>query len=138
MHISEAVLDEKQQRIDPHKIDLVGRMGRFYYARASGDAVFEVVQPVLPVCIGFDQLPEVIRQSDIFTGNNLGLLASLIQPPAEEEVWAFAAQDATVQQILQQSSGVVVALQRYAKHWLDDNNLLIGAKLAYLSSYIKK
>ena len=38
MHISESVLNEKG-RIDPHKIDLMGRMGRFYYVRASGAAV---------------------------------------------------------------------------------------------------
>ena len=44
MHIAPAILDE-QGRIDPHKIDLVGRMGRDYYVRASGAALFEVPKP---------------------------------------------------------------------------------------------
>jgi len=44
MHIDPSIMDE-QGRIDPHKIDLVGRMGRDYYVRASGEALFEVPKP---------------------------------------------------------------------------------------------
>jgi flavin reductase (DIM6/NTAB) family NADH-FMN oxidoreductase RutF len=44
MHISQEILDESG-RIDPHKIDLVGRLGRDFYVRASGDAIFEVKKP---------------------------------------------------------------------------------------------
>jgi len=45
MHVDPAILDE-QGRIDPLKIDLVGRMGRDYYVRASGSAIFEIPKPV--------------------------------------------------------------------------------------------
>ena len=45
MHINEEILDENQQ-IDPHKIDLMGRMGRAFYCRASGDAVHKIYQNV--------------------------------------------------------------------------------------------
>ncbi|MEI8006054.1 MAG: flavin reductase family protein [Bacteroidota bacterium] len=44
MHIDPSIMDE-QGRIDPNKIDLVGRMGRDYYVRASGAALFEVPKP---------------------------------------------------------------------------------------------
>jgi flavin reductase (DIM6/NTAB) family NADH-FMN oxidoreductase RutF len=44
MHISKDVLDESG-RIDPHRIDLVGRLGQDYYVRASGEAIFEVAKP---------------------------------------------------------------------------------------------
>jgi flavin reductase (DIM6/NTAB) family NADH-FMN oxidoreductase RutF len=44
MHVNPAILDESG-RIDPHKIDLVGRLGRNYYVRASGNAIFEVAKP---------------------------------------------------------------------------------------------
>jgi len=44
MHIDPAILDGNG-RIDPYKIDLVGRMGRDYYVRASGPAIFEVPKP---------------------------------------------------------------------------------------------
>jgi flavin reductase (DIM6/NTAB) family NADH-FMN oxidoreductase RutF len=44
MHIDPRVLDANGM-IDPHKIDLVGRMGGDHYVRASGGALFEVKKP---------------------------------------------------------------------------------------------
>jgi flavin reductase (DIM6/NTAB) family NADH-FMN oxidoreductase RutF len=44
MHVNPEILDEKG-RIDPHKIDLVGRLGQDFYVRASGSALFEVKKP---------------------------------------------------------------------------------------------
>lgn len=44
IHVNPSVLDEKGM-IDPHRIDLVGRLGGDYYVRASGDALFEVPKP---------------------------------------------------------------------------------------------
>ena len=76
MHINDEILDE-QQRIDPHKIDLVARMGFDYYCRASGAAVFEVAKPNTQLGIGIDQLPPSIRSSKILNGNNLGMLANV-------------------------------------------------------------
>ena len=44
IHINPEIMDEKG-RIDPHKTDLVGRMGGDYYVRASGSAIFELAKP---------------------------------------------------------------------------------------------
>jgi flavin reductase (DIM6/NTAB) family NADH-FMN oxidoreductase RutF len=44
MHINPGILDESGN-IDPHKLDLVGRLGRNFYVRASGNAIFEVAKP---------------------------------------------------------------------------------------------
>jgi flavin reductase (DIM6/NTAB) family NADH-FMN oxidoreductase RutF len=44
IHVNPTVLDS-QGRIDPHKIDLVGRLGGEYYVRASGSALFELAKP---------------------------------------------------------------------------------------------
>ena len=44
MHVNPDILDESGN-IDPHKIDLVGRLGGNYYVRASGNAIFEVKKP---------------------------------------------------------------------------------------------
>lgn len=44
VHVDPAILDEKG-RIDPHKADLVGRLGGDYYVRASGSALFELPKP---------------------------------------------------------------------------------------------
>jgi flavin reductase (DIM6/NTAB) family NADH-FMN oxidoreductase RutF len=134
MHIAESVLNENG-RIDPDKIDLVARMGRFYYARASGDAVFEVVQQVTALGIGFDGLPTGIRHSNILTGNNLGQLAALLALPSKEEAMALAATDGRVQQALLQPSAKPM-LMAYAKESLDRNEVELGAKLAVLSESV--
>lgn len=83
IHISEDVLDEKG-RIDPHKMDLMGRMGRAFYCRASGSAVSRIYQPVNKLGIGFDGLPEGIRNSHILTGNQLAELAAMTEMPASD------------------------------------------------------
>jgi flavin reductase (DIM6/NTAB) family NADH-FMN oxidoreductase RutF len=88
MHISESVLNEAQQ-IDAHKIDLVARMGDNWYCRAAGDALFEVQKPITTIGIGIDQIPGEIRNSDVLTGNNLGLLGSVEQMPGSEETAEF-------------------------------------------------
>lgn len=81
MHVDESVLGD-DGKIDAQKIDLVARMGGNLYCRASGDAVFELKQPVNEIVIGFDQLPEHIRRSDVLTGNDLAKLANIKAIPA--------------------------------------------------------
>jgi flavin reductase (DIM6/NTAB) family NADH-FMN oxidoreductase RutF len=88
MHISESVLNEAQQ-IDTRKIDLVARMGDNWYCRAAGEALFEVQKPITTIGIGIDQIPGQIRNSDVLTGNNLGLLGSVEQMPGSEETAEF-------------------------------------------------
>jgi flavin reductase (DIM6/NTAB) family NADH-FMN oxidoreductase RutF len=80
MHVNENILTEKG-RIDPHKIDLMGRMGRFYYVRASGAAVHEIMQRVDAMGIGFDALPENLRTSKVLTGNEIAELAACTTLP---------------------------------------------------------
>ena len=80
LHIHKAVLNE-HGKIDVNKIDLCGRMGANNYVRASGNAVFELNQPVNKLGIGFDRLPATIRFSKILTGNDLAQLAEVEQLP---------------------------------------------------------
>ena len=98
MHLDEAIFDERG-RIDPHRIDLMGRMGRAFYVRASGEAIHRIYQPVNRIGIGFDQLPKGIRESHIFSGNNLAQFASLTEPPGREDILAVK-KDAYVQELL--------------------------------------
>ena len=39
MHINEAVLTDDKRRIDPNRMNLVGRLGRYWYTKASGAAL---------------------------------------------------------------------------------------------------
>lgn len=85
MHIDRRILDE-QGYIDPHKIDLVGRMGGAYYSRASGTGVFKVEKPLAHPGIGIDALPAAIRNSKVLTGNDLGRLGNSASLPGQEVV----------------------------------------------------
>jgi len=91
IHINEAILDDNGN-IDPHKIDLVGRLGGDYYCRASGDAVFMVKKPLQKLGIGIDRLPDKIRQSEYLTGNELGKLGNIESLPNHEDIESFIEQ----------------------------------------------
>jgi flavin reductase (DIM6/NTAB) family NADH-FMN oxidoreductase RutF len=80
MHIQEEVLDEGGS-IDPFKLDAVARLGRDWYCRVQGNAIFKVPRPSDKPGIGIDQLPSQIRDSRILTGNDLGLLATVSKIP---------------------------------------------------------
>lgn len=74
--------------IDPIKIDLVARMSGSYYSRAA-NGVFILEQPVLKKCIGYDQIPLHIRQSEIYSANDLGKFGHSESIPADNEVNEF-------------------------------------------------
>lgn len=88
-HIDEAILDANGKP-DPFKVDLVGRMGGDWYARANGDALFTLPKPNRDKGIGVDQMPERIRESSLLTGNNLGRLGNIATLPTTEEIEEFA------------------------------------------------
>lgn len=85
VHIKEEVLGPDRM-IDPHKIDLVARMGKDFYCRASGSAVFEVPKPNMELGMGIDQLPASIRNSKVLTGNDLGILANFKAIPESKDI----------------------------------------------------
>ncbi|CAA0157970.1 flavin reductase family protein [Tenacibaculum maritimum] len=88
LHISESVLNE-DGAIDQHKIDLVSRAGGSYYSRAK-EGFFEIPKPISTIGIGVDTIPEEIRNSEVLTGNNLGMLGNVEELPSEEAVNNFA------------------------------------------------
>ncbi len=65
---------------DTRLLDLVGRNGGAFYTRAFGGALFEVAKPAGKP-IGYDQLPEALKNSRILTGNDLGQLANTAELP---------------------------------------------------------
>ena len=83
IHCADYVMSD-EGGLDQEALDLVGRMGKNWWVRASGDALFTVGAP--QVGIGVDQIPMVIRNSTILTGNDLGLLGGVTVLPTEEEI----------------------------------------------------
>lgn len=88
MHISEDVLGD-DGTIDQHKIHLVSRLGKNWYGKAYGDALFEVEKPLVTKGIGVDAIPQEIRLSNVLTGNNLGQLGNVEHLPSADEVAAY-------------------------------------------------
>lgn len=134
IHLDESVIDDKN-RIDPHKIDLMGRMGRSYYVRASGSNVFPIVQEVEQMVLGYDQLPESIRHSKILSANNIGQLAGLHRFPPEDLIEQIKKEDVRVIAALN-SADPVGTLHRYAKEILDtdDTRREYGGCVAWLGT----
>ena len=60
---------------------LVARLGGSWYSRNNADNLFEVPKPLVTKGIGFDQLPDEIKFSKVFTGNDLGMLANVEDLP---------------------------------------------------------
>lgn len=119
MHINEAVLDENGN-IDPYKIDLVSRMGGNWYSRAN-QGLFEVAKPLTTLGIGVDQIPDYIKESPIFDGNDLGKLGNIEALPTTEEINTFVNKNFAVKGVL--SSDDVLKKFQKAKDYLDKNDV---------------
>ncbi|MGB1121578.1 MAG: flavin reductase family protein [Saprospiraceae bacterium] len=133
LHLAEHIFDE-EGRIDPQKINLVGRLGRAFYTKASGDAVFKVFQPVPKLVIGYDALPEHIKNSEVLTGNNLGQLAGLFEMPNIDDAKELLQQPAI--QKIRLAENKIDVLHRLAKAELDKDNTIYAAKLLLLEHFL--
>src|SRR5690606_31959853 len=87
MHIYEEILTANGT-IDPHKIDLVARMGGNWYTRAA-EGMFEVEKPLTTLGIGVDAIHEKAINSGVFSENDLGILSNIEQIPTADEKQAF-------------------------------------------------
>lgn len=133
IHLQEEILDDNGQ-INPHKIDLVGRMGRAYYVRASGEAIHTIYQPVDTLGIGFDQLPPSARNSSILSANNLGQMAGLPAAPTVEEIEALKA-DPYIQTLLR-NEHPLMALHEYAQREFSKEQVWLAAKIVWLGELV--
>jgi len=110
--------------IDPLKIDLVARMSGSFYSRAA-DGVFILEQPVGKKCIGYDQVPLHIRQSEIYSANDLGKFGSSESIPNESEVKDFIKK--IKEEKLEQFESGYDAFLRYQR--LNDHKRMLKAAL---------
>jgi flavin reductase (DIM6/NTAB) family NADH-FMN oxidoreductase RutF len=85
-HVAEDIFINKI--IHPELIDLIGRMSGNFYTRAK-DSIFETEQPGQKKCIGYDSLPEFMKNSFIYSANNLGKFATTDKIPSDNETLLF-------------------------------------------------
>ncbi len=90
IHVAEEILS--RGAIDPYKIDLVARLGDDLYTRVSGSTIFEVEKPFNQNGIGFDGLPDFMKTSTIYTGNDLARFACVEKRYTAEQASEFLLQ----------------------------------------------
>jgi flavin reductase (DIM6/NTAB) family NADH-FMN oxidoreductase RutF len=83
MHINENVLNDAGTKIDPLKMNQVGRCGDDYYIKLDKASLFEVPKPVSTIGIGVDALPTWVIKNHILSGNDLGMLGNVEAIPFE-------------------------------------------------------
>lgn len=124
MHVKDELLDE-EGRIDPIKLDAVARMGQDYYCRVVPESIFVVPKPNAKLGIGFDQLPEHVKSSRVFTRNELGRLANIEALPDERSVDEFR----KLPQVASARHTGVDALHQLAGQFLKEGKLLEAWKV---------
>lgn len=118
MHIQDSVLNT-QGMIDPYKLDAVARLGNNYYSRVQGESILEVPKPNEKIGVGYDAIPEAIRNSTILSGNDLGRLGNLEKLPEVNEL-ATMRDDPTW---LQASYLGETGLHQLAKRYLSEGKI---------------
>ena len=83
IHYDERIMN-KENRIDPFKLDLVGRLGRTNYLKLTKDNIFSITQSRSMIPLGYDNLPESIVKSEILTGNEIAIMAGMEKYPNPE------------------------------------------------------
>lgn len=125
MHISELILDGNGN-IDQRKIDLVSRLGGNWYSRSNA-GLFEVPKPLTTLGIGVDAIPDFIKKSTVFNGNDLGMLGNIEALPTAEEVTIFVNDNFAVKGVL--SADDQLKQHQKAKEYIDNNDVLSAWKV---------
>ena len=99
IHINEDILDS-EKNIDPLKLNALSRLGGNWYGKATKDSLFQLAKPIGIIGMGFDNLPEEIRNSSILSGSDLAILASEENIPAKKEFTLREEKNTTEKHIL--------------------------------------
>ncbi|WP_299182719.1 flavin reductase family protein [uncultured Aquimarina sp.] len=119
MHIKKEILDS-DGKIDQHKIDQVARMGGNWYTRANM-GMFEVPKPLSTIGIGIDALPDNVKNSTVFTGNDLGKLGNVERIPTNIEVQDFVNNNSDIKDKIQDAN--LIEIHKFAQQYLDMDDI---------------
>jgi flavin reductase (DIM6/NTAB) family NADH-FMN oxidoreductase RutF len=123
VHLNENIFNA-EDKIDPHLVDNIARMGKIWYTRAK-EGLFQMPNPKGTKIIGFNRLPDFIRLSKYLTGSELGKLAGVDYEPTKEEIKSEEANE-KMQDILKQFGQNPDELEKQihllAKPLMADNN----------------
>jgi flavin reductase (DIM6/NTAB) family NADH-FMN oxidoreductase RutF len=122
MHIDDSLFNE-EKKLDQRKINHVARLGGDWYCKVDENSLFIVPKPNTELGIGVDTLPDSIRNSNILTGNDLGMLANVQELPLIDPSF----DDSRLKQLIQYYSINPVDLEKethcYAHELLKQNKV---------------
>ena len=101
-------------------------MGGNWYSRAN-QGMFEVAKPLSRLGIGLDQIPAHIRNSDVLTGNDLGMLGNVEEIPTEEDVNDFLKRNSNISSLV--TDGERKEIELKAKEYLNKKEVLSAWKV---------
>jgi len=123
MHIAESILNDAHTEIIQQKMHYLARMGGNYYCVINERNLFEVERPNAKKGIGFDNLPEDIKNSNFLSGNELGMLANVSELPAINPAF----EDSQLKHIIQYYSNDPQEMEKelhlYAKELLQQHKI---------------
>lgn len=67
----------KAHRLSPEALDLVGRMGKAYYSKTSAEAIFSNYIPQNAGILGYDGLPDFVKQSPLLSAQDIYAFAKM-------------------------------------------------------------
>jgi hypothetical protein len=101
-------------------------MGGNWYSR-SNVGMFEVEKPLTTLGVGVDMIPDFIKESSYFNGNDLGKLGNIENIPTEEEIAIFVKENFEVKAVL--SSDDMDTKFQKAKEYVDNGRAIDAWKL---------
>jgi flavin reductase (DIM6/NTAB) family NADH-FMN oxidoreductase RutF len=122
MHIDDSILGD-EKKIDQTRIQHVARLGGDWYCKVNHENLFKVAKPNTQLGIGFDALPEGIRNSKILTGNHLGQLANVHEMPVVEPSFNDDRLKNIIQYYSVNPAEMDSELHSYAAKLLDEGNI---------------
>ena len=92
LHINDALFDENKN-FDPHKLDLVARLGDNWYSRVNA-GLFAIEKPNYYLGMGMEQLPGFIKECSLLTNNHKAQLANTEIVPRKDPAYCDERLDA--------------------------------------------
>jgi len=84
MHIDDTLFDDNKE-FDPHKLDLVARMGDNWYSRVNA-GLFAIEKPNQYLGMGMERLPGFIKECSLLSNNHKAQLANIEITPRKDPV----------------------------------------------------
>ncbi len=128
IQIADKVFDDNG-KIDPVKLDNIGRLGRAYYLKMTKENVFTIPHIKTKTPLGFDSLPKSITNSKFLTGNLISKIAGLEKLPLKEEVEEYKS-------LLDKFDTEIV--QQIAAAEINNNQIYEAVKLLMVVEYFAK